>query len=63
MEFREVVKQRRSVRSFAPVEVGEELIIMGGQTQEISPALAEWQVKSEKERPARKPFEEFATIV
>jgi nitroreductase len=38
-------------------------IIMGGRTQEISPVLAEWQVKAEKERPARKPFEEFATIV
>jgi hypothetical protein len=31
--------------------------------QEISPALAEWQVKAEKERPARKTFEEFATVV
>ena len=39
------------------------LIIIGGQTQEISPVLAEWQVKAEKERPARKPFEDFATIV
>jgi hypothetical protein len=25
--------------------------------------MAEWQVKAEKERPARKPFEDFATIV
>jgi nitroreductase len=39
------------------------LIIMGGHTQEISPALADWQVKAEKERPERLPFEAFASIV
>jgi nitroreductase len=39
------------------------LIIMGGHTQEISPALADWQVQAEKERPARMPFEAFASIV
>jgi nitroreductase len=39
------------------------LIIMGGRTTEISPGLAEWQVKVEKERPARLAFEAFARIV
>jgi nitroreductase len=39
------------------------LIIVGGHTQEISPALADWQVKPEKERPARIPFEAFVSIV
>jgi nitroreductase len=39
------------------------LIIMGGHTQEISPALADWQVKAEKERPERLPFEAVASIV
>jgi nitroreductase len=39
------------------------LIIVGGYTREISPALADWQIKGEKERPARMPFEAFATIV
>jgi nitroreductase len=39
------------------------LIIMGGQTQEISPALAAWQIAAETERPARMPFESFAAIV
>jgi nitroreductase len=39
------------------------LIIMGGHAQEISPALAAWQVKAEKERPERLPFQAFASIV
>ena len=39
------------------------LIIMGGHTHEISPALAAWQIKAETERPARMRFEDFATIV
>jgi len=39
------------------------LIIMGGHTQDISPALADWQVKAEKERPARLSFEALAIIV
>ncbi|MGB8295002.1 MAG: nitroreductase family protein [Polyangia bacterium] len=39
------------------------LIIMGGHTDEISPALTEWQVKAEKERPTRIPFEAFVSIV
>jgi nitroreductase len=39
------------------------LIIMGGHAQEISPALAAWQVKAEKERPERLPFEAFSSIV
>ena len=39
------------------------LIIVGGHTQEISPALAAWQIAAETERPARMPFEGFATIV
>jgi len=39
------------------------LIIVGGPTQEISPVLADWQVKPEKERPARIPFEAFVSIV
>jgi nitroreductase len=39
------------------------LIIMGGHTQEISPTLAAWQIAAETERPARMPFEAFATIV
>ena len=39
------------------------LIIMGGHAQEISPALADWQVQAEKQRPARMPFEAFASIM
>ena len=39
------------------------LIIIGGHTQEMSPTLAAWQIKSETERPARMPFEAFASIV
>jgi nitroreductase len=39
------------------------VIIMGGQATQISPALADWQVKAEKERPARLAFEVFARIV
>jgi nitroreductase len=39
------------------------LIIVGGHTQEISSALADWQVKAEKERSARMAFEAFASIV
>jgi len=39
------------------------LIIMGGYTEEISPGLTEWQVKAEKQRPARMAFEAFASIV
>ncbi|MGA7741910.1 MAG: nitroreductase family protein [Polyangia bacterium] len=39
------------------------LIVVGGHTQEISPALAAWQIAAETERPARLPFEAFATIV
>ena len=39
------------------------LIIIGGQTHEISPALAAWQIAAETERPARMPFEAFASIV
>ena len=32
------------------------LIVVGGHTQEISPALAAWQVAAETERPARLPI-------
>jgi len=39
------------------------LIIMGGHAQEISPALADWQVQAEKQRPARMPFEALASIM
>ena len=39
------------------------LVIMGGHSQEISPALTDWQVKAETERPPRLPFEGFASIV
>jgi nitroreductase len=39
------------------------LILMGGQPQGISPALTDWQIKAETERPARMHFEEFATIL
>jgi len=42
---------------------GFTLIVVGGHTQEISPALAAWQIAAETERPARLPFEAFATIV
>ena len=39
------------------------LIIMGGHTDEISPVLTDWQVKAEKQRPARIPVEAFVSIV
>jgi nitroreductase len=39
------------------------VIIMGGRTTEISPTLTEWQVKAEKQRPARLAFDAFARIV
>jgi nitroreductase len=39
------------------------LIIVGGLAREISPALADWQIKAEIERPSRLPFADFATIL
>lgn len=39
------------------------LIIMGGRARDISPALADWQIKAETERSARLPFAGFATIL
>jgi nitroreductase len=62
------------VAGFAPQAVGQvlalpanaqviTLLIVGGHSQEISPALTDWQVKAETERPPRLSFEELATIV
>jgi nitroreductase len=39
------------------------LLIVGSHSQQVSPALTDWQVKAETERPPRLSFEEFARIV
>jgi hypothetical protein len=38
-------------------------VISESDTQEISPALADWQVKAEKPRPVRMPLEAFTSMV
>jgi len=38
------------------------LVMVGRRTREISPVLSEKQAAAEKQRPARKPFDEIASI-